>query len=195
MSDQQELDRLIERLRSASEQMQVALPNGGAANASPAAAGERTTGLEGLIRTAAEGYGERSATSLLSGERTASWPGTLGKTLLNGVTLSPIWRGIGKLFGLGGSNKAEPAPLPRFTMPRRQQLELGLNGDAISGVRFESGGRLTTLAPEQKSPQQVVVQVQALDSQSFLDRSDLVASAVRKALLESHGLADVVNEG
>jgi hypothetical protein len=40
--------------------------------------------------------------------------------------------------------------------------------------------------------QQIVVQVQAMDSQSFLDRSHDIAQAVRQAMLNSHPVNDVI---
>jgi hypothetical protein len=41
----------------------------------------------------------------------------------------------------------------------------------------------------------VVVEVNAMDSQSFLDRRGEIADAVRLALLESHPLQDVISSG
>jgi hypothetical protein len=43
-------------------------------------------------------------------------------------------------------------------------------------------------------PAQITVQVQAMDSQSFLDHSADIAMAVRQAMLESSVLNDVVRE-
>ncbi len=40
----------------------------------------------------------------------------------------------------------------------------------------------------------IVVQVQAIDSRSFLDHSDAIADAVKKSLSESHGLTDALRE-
>jgi len=44
------------------------------------------------------------------------------------------------------------------------------------------------------APTQVMVQVQAMDSQSFLDHSEEIARAVRQAMLNSHGINDVITE-
>ena len=41
---------------------------------------------------------------------------------------------------------------------------------------------------------QMIVQVQAMDSQSFLDHSDDIAQAVRQAMLQSSVLNDVIRE-
>ena len=40
----------------------------------------------------------------------------------------------------------------------------------------------------------VTVQVQAMDSRSFMDHSDEIARAVREAILNSHALGSVVSE-
>jgi hypothetical protein len=44
------------------------------------------------------------------------------------------------------------------------------------------------------SAPQIVVNVQAMDSRSFLDHSQEIAQAVRDAMLNMHALNDVVNE-
>ena len=41
---------------------------------------------------------------------------------------------------------------------------------------------------------QITIQVQAMDSRSFLDHRDEIAQAVREAMLNSHSLNDVVSE-
>jgi hypothetical protein len=43
-------------------------------------------------------------------------------------------------------------------------------------------------------PTQITVQVQAMDSQSFLDHSNDIALAVRQAMLETSVLNDVIRE-
>jgi hypothetical protein len=53
---------------------------------------------------------------------------------------------------------------------------------------MQSGGAVTT------SPQQITVQVNAMDSQSFLDHSQDIARAVRQAMLNSNSLNDVVSD-
>jgi len=40
----------------------------------------------------------------------------------------------------------------------------------------------------------VTIQVNALDSQSFLDHSDDIAMAVKQAILNSSGLIDALND-
>jgi hypothetical protein len=61
--------------------------------------------------------------------------------------------------------------------------------------RDEAGrARVVESRVEGGAASQVVVQVQAMDSRSFLDHRDEIASAVRQALMESHGLGTVLSE-
>jgi hypothetical protein len=46
----------------------------------------------------------------------------------------------------------------------------------------------------QASAPQVTVQVQAMDSQSFMDRSQDIAQAVRSAMLNMHSINDVITD-
>ncbi len=74
------------------------------------------------------------------------------------------------------------------------------------GIDGPGGGRLTAAdygqngmpravgggqQPNAAAPQ-VTVQVNAMDSQSFLNRSDDIAAAVRQALLSSNSLHDAI---
>ncbi len=56
--------------------------------------------------------------------------------------------------------------------------------DGLPRTAQSSGGSQTS----------ITVQVQALDSQSFLDHSDDIAKAVRRAVLNTNALSDVLNE-
>jgi hypothetical protein len=130
-----------------------------------------------------------------SGSSTAS---SIGNTLLDvfglGSGLSPLISGLVSLFGGGGSSQA-PAVTP-YIQPLPLNLSAGFSGSSAggpAGVDFGEGGqpRQTTAAAAQ---QQITVQVQAMDSQSFLDRSNDIAAAVRKAMLETSMLNDVIRE-
>ena len=46
----------------------------------------------------------------------------------------------------------------------------------------------------QNAAPQITVQVQAMDSRSFLDHSHDIAQAVREAMLNMHALNDVIND-
>ncbi|HEV1287596.1 MAG TPA: hypothetical protein VNU44_19895 [Bryobacteraceae bacterium] len=128
-----------------------------------------------------------------SGTTTA---GSVGNTLLDvlglGSGLSPLISGLVSLFGGGGGGQT--TAVTPYIQPLPVHLTAGFTGSAAggaSGVDYGEGGqpRQTTAASAQ---QQITVQVQAMDSQSFLDRSNDIAAAVRKAMLETSALNDVI---
>ena len=134
-----------------------------------------------------------NTSSKASGTSTA---GSVGNTLLDvlglGSGLSPLISGLISLFGGGGSSPT--TTVAPYIQPLPVNLTAGFTGSAAgnaSGVNFGEGGapRPTTAAAAQ---QLITVQVQAMDSQSFLDRSNDIAAAVRKAMLETSTLNDVI---
>ncbi len=131
-------------------------------------------------------------TKALSQSSAASKVGDVAKSaatsFLGGFGLSPIVSGLLKLFGGGGGAAAEPPALVKYTPPASMQVSAGLSGGVLTEAGYGAGDRVRALAPN------VTVQVQAMDTQSFLDRSDDIARAVRQAMLESHAINDVVAE-
>ena len=133
-------------------------------------------------------------TKALSQTSAASKVGDVAKSaatsFLGGFGLSPIVSGLFKLFGGGGGGSAaEPAALVRYVTPASMQVSAGLTGNGqLTEAGYGAGDRVRALAPN------VTVQVQAMDTQSFLDRSDDIARAVRQAMLESHAINGVVAE-
>jgi hypothetical protein len=116
--------------------------------------------------------------------------GGLSDILGGGFGLSPLISGILGLFG-GGSTA--PAPLVPFQMPSSVQFQGGIDGPGGGGLTAADYG--ANGAPRSASPsggQNVTVQVNAMDSKSFLDHSDDIAQAVRQAMLHSNSLNDVV---
>jgi hypothetical protein len=128
-----------------------------------------------------------------SGTSTASSVGdTLLDTLGLGSGLSPLISGLVSLFGGGGGGQT--TTVTPYIQPLPVNLSAGFTGSAAgsaSGVDYGANGqpRQTTAAGAQ---QQITVQVTAMDSQSFLDRSNDIAAAVRKAMLETSTLNDVI---
>ncbi len=127
-----------------------------------------------------------------SGSSTASNIGNIASGILGG-SLSPILSGLLSLFG-GGSKTTAAPPMP-FKLPTSVQEHAGLTGGAtgeIAPVDYGQDGR--PRAPQASAAPQVNIQVNAMDSQSFLDHSDEIAKAVRQAMLSSHSLNDVISD-
>ena len=116
------------------------------------------------------------------------------ESILGGFTLSPIVRGLMSLFGGGGDDSA-PAALPKYVAPPSVSVSGGLVDGASGpvGVDYGQNGQPRAMT-NSGSQAQVTVNIQAMDSQSFLDRSDDIARAVKRAMLESSSLNDVVSE-
>ena len=105
--------------------------------------------------------------------------GGLG-SLGGGAILAP-W--ISALTGLfrGGQQESNLGP-PPFERSAPLVLERAVSAGAPVRV------------PNSYPPVNVTVNIQALDSRSFMDRSDEIAGALRRALLESRSVRDVLED-
>jgi hypothetical protein len=130
--------------------------------------------------------------------------GFLGGGGLLGGLLSPLISGIASLFG----GNSAPAPLPIYVPPSPVAIDGSLHSvtpsqtsvpsmyvppvsTASSGASAANSGS-SSGGTGQSAPTQVTVNVNAMDSQSFMDRSADIASAVREAMLNLHPINDVV---
>jgi hypothetical protein len=120
----------------------------------------------------------------------SSGVGKVASSILGGSGLGALVSGIIGLFG--GGSQDPPAPLTHFSLPQAVKLDAGLApGGQFVPVNYSQDG----LPRPNAAPapvQQINVQVNAMDSQSFLDRSDDIARAVKEAMLNSHSINDVV---
>ena len=130
-----------------------------------------------------------------SGPSTASKVGSTLESLGLGLGVSPLISGLLGLFGGGSSSQAKvPAA---FVLPPSISASAGVLAGALTqaaGVDYTAGGQPRTLPQSAASSPQITVQVQAMDSQSFLDHSNDIAMAVRQAMLETSVLNDVIRE-
>jgi hypothetical protein len=119
----------------------------------------------------------------------AAVAGSVTSHALGGVTglLSPIVSG---LLGLFRGHSEQPATLPVYTPPAPVAIEATLRNSTVAGAPAPT-------APAQAQPAyapQITVNVNAMDSQSFMDRSTDIANAVREAMLNNHPINGVVSE-
>jgi hypothetical protein len=144
----------------------------------------------GVIQDNTQAVTQNSSKS--SGSSTASTIGNVASSILGGG-LSPIIDGLLSLFG-GGDSTTPSAPAP-FRLPTSVQYDAGLTGGSpgqVTPVSSNASGQ--PRAPASNAGPQITVQVNAMDSQSFLDHSDDIANAVRQALLSSNSLSDVISD-
>ena len=113
---------------------------------------------------------------------------TASQFLGGGLSLMPLVSLFSSLFG--GGQSQQPAPLTPFSLPPSMNLESTTNYQDVvwgeNGLPRSATGNGSNAAP------QITVQVQAMDSQSFLDHSDDIAQAVRQAMLNMNSINDVV---
>ena len=124
----------------------------------------------------------------------SSGGGTTSTSLLSGIGglgITPLIAGLTSLFDGGSDQGAAPA-LNRFVQAASINADAGFSeatGAEVFGVDKASGNSPRAIT---QPPAQITVQVQAMDSQSFLDRSQDIANAVRQAMLETTVLNDVI---
>jgi hypothetical protein len=133
----------------------------------------------------------------------------VSSALGGGLGVIPLVSGLMGLFG-GGSS--EPPPLEKYVQPNQLDFtgadtpggiedadynQYGmprLYSDATTTSTSQSGSLTTAGATGSGAGSPINVTIQALDSQSFLDRSNDIAQAVRQAMLSSSSINDVIND-
>jgi hypothetical protein len=123
---------------------------------------------------------------------------TIESALGLGTGLSPLISGVANLFsGLFGGGGGQQSVPSAFLMPPSVNVNAGINEAAPTqpfAVDYAAGGQPRGATAGSGGSTQITVQVQAMDSQSFLDHSDDIAQAVRQAMLQSSVLNDVIRE-
>lgn len=146
------------------------------------------TGLEAVQQAQAEYTFENTraliqSTAAKGGDSIGAIAKGASGLLSGGLGLSPIFTSLIHLF-TGGSHPAALPALQPFQLPPAISVEAGLSSQNASN----SASKQSTSTPA------VTVNVNAMDSRSFLDHSGEIARAVREALLTSHSLADTIAE-
>ena len=127
---------------------------------------------------------------------------SIGSFFLGGLGIGSLISGISSLFG--GNDQQAPLPVVKYSMPPALQYQGAVTSTGqINSYDYNdrSGIRPVEAMPSAESGQsssqdrtQIVVQVNAMDSKSFMDHSDEIAQAVRAAMLNSSSLNDVISE-
>lgn len=149
------------------------------------ALGRYSEGIQTAVLTSNTGGGEVSQTVKNVLDQAGTGWGGLGAGLMG----SPV---VGVLSHLFGGKKQPPAiPLEPVALPRRIDAAVGITQGGVAGE--VSYG--TDQVPRVSRPTQAVtIQVQAMDSRSFLDHSDEIARAVQHAMLNAHSINDVLGD-
>jgi hypothetical protein len=130
-------------------------------------------------------------TSAQSSHSAGSVAGGVASSLFGGLgLLSPIISGIASLFG----GSSTPAPLPVYRASSPVAINATLNSATPNATSAQNGGTSQPASGSIPAPAapQVTVNVNAMDSQSFMDHSNDIANAVREAMLNMHPINGVV---
>jgi len=155
-------------------------------NAEAQATSANTDALAQNTQTKSSGSGMSGVTDVMN---------TASDFLGGGLSLMPLVSLFSSLFG--GGQSQQPAPLVPYSMPQALNLEATSNYQNVAwgdnGMPRAAGGQPAGQGSS-SAGQQITVQVQAIDSQSFLDHSDEIAQAVRQAMLNMNSINDVVKD-
>ena len=120
-----------------------------------------------------------SNTAAVSNQKTSA-AGTAGDAVASflggGAGISPLLTGLLSLFGLGSQSQTITPEL-KYAAPPSVNVSGSVGGGGTGGG---------------SSTQAVNIQVNAMDSKSFLDHSEDIAQAVRQAILNSSSLNDAI---
>jgi hypothetical protein len=113
---------------------------------------------------------------------------TASQVLGGGLSLMPL---VSLLSSLFGGQAGQSTTLVPFSLPPALNLQSNISGQEVgwgeNGLPRQTGSDAAT------GGQQITVQVQAMDSQSFLDHSDDIAQAVRQAMLNLSSINDTIS--
>ena len=141
----------------------------------------------------------QAVTQNTSAHDSSSVSATLGKVASSvtggALSLSPILSGL-LHFVMGSGTSNAPPPLTKFALPPAIAFQAAsIPGAQTSGLDFSQSGTPRIIGnATPPAVHQITVQVQAMDSRSFVDHSHDIAAAVRDAMLNMHALNDVISD-
>ena len=111
----------------------------------------------------------------------------------------PLGGLIEGLMGLFGGGSSTPAPLVKYAMPATADFSANLNSDgSTSAADFGQDGSVRSYGSSTAgngssgSNTPINLTINALDSQSIMNRADDIAAAVRGAMLNGNSINDVI---
>jgi hypothetical protein len=216
-------ERARAAMESAGETRVKTTDESGSSEASVSAFASQIEGITGANRgftTPASGNAEQLLETSTDRSGGVSIRSVAATVLKAGLGTAPLAHLVSRLFGGGGPEA--PPPLVKYERPapiRIERANRSAEDGRVSFAEFDYGqggalriqeqesrraaglprtGPLSTdissLPPTDVRVPQITVNVQAMDSRSFLDHSDDIARAVRDAMLNMHALNDVVSE-
>lgn len=144
----------------------------------------------------------QNTAALGAGNIAASLGQIASSAIGGGLGLAPLISGLAHLFS---GKPDEPSPLVRFSLPpglHFTAMNAPASGPTFPAADYDQSGMPRSVSglpndfstPPASSTPRIQVNVQAMDSRSFMDHSHEIAKAVRDAMLSMHFLNDVVTD-
>jgi hypothetical protein len=156
--------------------------------------------LAEVVQNNTQAVSQNSAAQSSGGKGATSTIGSVASTVFgSGLGIAPLVASIAHL--ITGSGPDAPPTLIPHTPPASLQLDFADTKQAYTGIGAfsqvtygQNGLSKSAAAQAQPAAPQVSIQVNALDSRSFMDHSNEIALAVRQAMLNMHSLNDIVSD-
>ena len=104
--------------------------------------------------------------------------------------LNPILGSVLRLFG--GGSESVAVPLAAAPRPEAKRYEFGFESSEPGYFQIDRDASSGLRERQQAGQPTVIVNVDTIDSRSFLERTPEIAEAVRRAVLEAEGLRGVL---
>ncbi len=142
----------------------------------------------------AAGYSSRNGGSIYAldyavGDRLRLMAETAAST-----TVTEALRDVSSNAGAGIQPVSSTLEQLRQSAAQIRSGDAGRAGGTMDASSWEGRTAVSTRGSADYAAPQITVQVQAMDSRSFLDHSEEIARAVRQAMLNSNGINDVITE-
>ncbi|HWB86041.1 MAG TPA: hypothetical protein VG675_18000 [Bryobacteraceae bacterium] len=217
-SASQVIDQLTSAVAGATSRMQTltdaAMVRGGDASEGVASMMGQAAGTTGAVLSAVQqmvgGSSQAASTPSAGGSGVGGTLESIAATVLrSSFGVVPL---ISGLLGLFGGGSTEPPALEKYQMPASIAFQGADTGSGIAEADYDQFGMARAYGTPAAAPappsssttagsaaatapaSQINVTVQAMDAQSFMDRSQDIARAVRDAMLNLSSINDVVNE-
>lgn len=135
---------------------------------------------------------ENTSKAQSGGSKVGSVATSVASSIFGGGLLGPIISGLVGLFG-GHDEPAATESLVKFALPEAVRVDAAVQGGTAGTVSYGQND-VPRMTQQTATAPQITVNVSAMDSRSFLDHSGEIASAVKRALLESNSLGDVIGD-
>jgi hypothetical protein len=192
-------------ISAATEQAQSSVSTNGTGTRDGRTSSQSTGGTSSSQSSAASSLSDSLGTSLFSlisptaagAESAATSSASTAEKIASFLPMGGLIEG---LIGMFGGGTPAPAPLAKYAMPSAEDFTANMNANGTTSAAdygqtgaARSYGDSTGASGSPGNSSPINLTINALDSQSILNRADDIAAAVRGAMLNGNSINDVIN--